>query len=122
MRGDELMQRIWLVDEVPGDALGCDSDEKKAADCFQDTIYREQDGRYVVQVPQKISPPKLGESMSLALKRYNDNKKALKQKGRWEDFVGAIQEYSQLGYAELVPPEELQVDPSSHSTCPYSGC
>ena len=121
VRGDELKQRIWLVDEVPGDALGYDSDEKRAADCFQDTIYREPDGRYVVQLPRKISPPKLGESRSLALKRYNHNEKALKQKGRWEDFAGAIQEYGQLGHAELVPPEELQKDPSSTFYFPMHG-
>ena len=63
----------------------------------------------------------LGESRSLALKRYNHNEKALKQKGRWEDFAGAIQEYGQLGHAELVPPEELQKVPSSTFYLPIHG-
>ena len=59
VRGDELMQEIWRIDEVPGDVQGYDADDKRA---FQDTIDREEDGRYIVQLPRKISPPELGES------------------------------------------------------------
>ena len=74
------------MDEVPGDTLAHGSDEKRAVDCFQDTTYRDEDGRYIMQLPRKSSPPQLGESRSTALRHYNHNEKALKQNGRWDNF------------------------------------
>ena len=64
-----------------------------------------------MQLPRKKSPPALGESRSLALKRYIQNEKSLQAKNRWEDFSQAVQEYGKLNHAELVAPDELHPAP-----------
>ena len=63
---DEILQKFWLVVEVPGDAPDLETEEKQAVEHFLDTTYRGEDGRYIVQLPRKKSPPALGEPRSLA--------------------------------------------------------
>ena len=118
---DDLLQRFWLVEEVPGDAQDLETEERQAVEHFLDTTYRGEDGRYVVQLPRKKSPPVLGESRSLALKRYTQNEKSLRAKNRWEEFSQAVREYGQLHHAELVPPEELHTAPPAVFYLPMHG-
>ena len=58
-RADEILQRFWLQEEIPGEATGLTPDEQSAVTCFKDTTYRDQDGRYYVELPKRDPQPEL---------------------------------------------------------------
>ena len=74
---------------------------------FHSTVTRNLQGRFSVSLPRKIPPLSLGESRSIALKWYLQNKGSLSKKNQWEAFHLGLDEYKVLGHAELVPEAEL---------------
>lgn len=100
---DELLQTVWEIDKVDGESRHHTTDEQEALSQFQDNVSRDPDGRYVVQLPRREPTPVLGESYGRASKRFEQNKKALLKKGKWTEFVKAVQEYPTMGHAEAVP-------------------
>ena len=71
-------------------------------------------GRYEVTLPRKPNTPSLGESRTQALQRYLSNEKSLMRKGNWQAFQKVIQEYLDLGHAQLVPPSTLKLSTESY--------
>ena len=69
-------------------------------------------GRY--EVPRKPHTPSLGESRTQALQRYLSNEKSLMRKGNWQAFQNVIQEYLDLGHAQLVPASTLKLSTESY--------
>ena len=61
---------------------GLSLEEQSALDYFQDTVTREDDGRYRVSIPKKENAPSLGHSKPQAVCRYEQNYKILVRKGR----------------------------------------
>ncbi len=64
-----MLQRLWAMDEVPGDH-DYTADEHQAIAHFKDTHQRDPDGRYRVQLPRKTPPPVMGASRPNAQKRF----------------------------------------------------
>ena len=60
-RADDMLQRLWAMDEVPGDH-NYTADGRQAIAHFKDTHQRDPDGHYRVQLPRKTPPPVLGAS------------------------------------------------------------
>ena len=112
-RADELLQKFWAIEEVPGEKVQWTKEERQAAEQFQDTSSREEDGQYVVRLPRKPSPGEIGESRSRTLKHYLQNERSLQWKGRGTELEEAIQEYGWLGHAELVPPNAPSKNPNA---------
>lgn len=83
------------------------TDEQQAEKGFKDTTVRLEDGKYQVTLPKKTPALPLGHSRTLALKRYNQNKKALVKKGQWQAFHKGLLEYSVMGHAERVGESDL---------------
>ena len=69
--------------------------------------------------PKKPDAPTLGESRSQALQRFTSNERSLQRKGTWEMFQAVVQEYMDLGHAQLVTSEELATPVSE---CHAWGC
>lgn len=92
----------WAVESVPGEG-SAPPEEQQAMDHFRDTVVRDEDGRYSVQLPRKSPAPQLGESRKIAEKRFLQNERALTRKGTWDAFNAAVKEYPDLGHAEEVP-------------------
>ena len=67
-------------------------------------VERNFEGRYVVQLPRKTE---LGDSKKTALRKFYSNRRFLKQKGTWDSFKVAVEEYLAMHHAELVPPDEV---------------
>ena len=63
----ELLQRIWALEEVPGDGDFLTSEELLAVSSFSETHTRSENGRYIVGLPKKDPPVPLGKSRSVAL-------------------------------------------------------
>ena len=76
-------------------------------DFFSNMVERNSEGRYVVQLPRKTPAIELGDSKKTALRRFYSNCRLLKQKGTWDSFKVAVEEYLAMDHAELVPPDEV---------------
>ena len=63
-------------------------------------------------LPKKETAKQLGESRSQALRRFLSLECNLHSKGQFNKFGEVIQEYFDLGHAEIVPAEDLTKPPS----------
>ena len=105
--GDELLRKFWEVEETPLSGSNLTPEEKKVVQHFSDNHSRRPNGRFVVPLPRKEDDKQLGESRSLALRRFLSLERSLRFKGQSMKFGEVIQEYFDLGHAEIVPPEDL---------------
>ena len=89
-RPDVIIERFWKTEDVPTPASPYTAEEATAIDHFKETITRDLDGRYVVQLPRKSPVPVQGESRSLAVKRFQSNKHSLEKNGTWPQLEAAV--------------------------------
>ncbi|XP_062708370.1 uncharacterized protein LOC134288239 isoform X1 [Aedes albopictus] len=109
---DELsqsIQRFWEVEDV-ADVVERSSEEEECEEHFKATHRRDASGRYIVELPLKESVSELGDSRSLALRRFHALERKLSQhpdlKKQYQDFMD---EYESLGHCKEVNVSE---DPS----------
>ncbi len=82
-------------------------DEKMALEHFEKTHTRQEDGRYVVELPRKENILSLGCSREQALRRHQQNSKSLARKGKLMEFNQALEDYAIRGHSEKVPEADL---------------
>ena len=70
---------------------------------FEVTFSRDELGRFILHLPKKNACPRLGESRTMAIKRFIGLERSLKAKGQFEEFAKEIKEYFELDHAEVVP-------------------
>ncbi len=104
---DIQLERLWRINSVPEDETQHSPEDQSALDQFKVSCSRLPDGAYRVSLPRKSSPPVLGESRSMALRRFYSNERSLQSRGLLEEFHKAMLEYISLGHAELVPHKDL---------------
>ncbi len=75
-------------------------------------------GRYQVSLPRKASIFSLGDSRKQALQRFEENEKPVSRKGKWTAFQQVVQEYLDLGHAELIPKTAMNSPVSEHYYLP----
>ena len=81
---DIQLERLWIINSVPEEDEAQHSPEpedQSALDQFKASCSRLPDGAYQVSLPRKSSPPVLGESRSLALRRFYVNERSLQNRG-----------------------------------------
>ena len=108
------------MESVPGEG-SAPPEEQQAMDHFRDTVVRDEDGRYSVQLPRKSPAPQLGDSRKIAEKRFLQNERALTRKGTWDAFNAAVKEYPDLGHAEEVPTADRSKPPGECYYLPMNG-
>lgn len=106
-RTDELLKAFWEAEEPPTKGPSLSPEEQSALEHFRDHTTHGPDGRYCVRLPRREDAPTLGHSRMQAIRRYEQNARSLKKKGKWEDFERAVSEYADLGHAERVPVAQL---------------
>ena len=104
---DELLSAFWKTEEPPSDISLESDEERQALSHFAQTHYRVDGGRYVVRLPKKNVSLSLGCSRDQAVRRYRQNQFSLEKKGKYANFVKALQEYKEMDHAEPVPAENL---------------
>ena len=77
---EQLLQRFWRLEDVPGFSSVLSREEQAAVDCFRDSHYRDSDGRYVVGLPRREPRLELGKSRETALRRYLSNERSFRWK------------------------------------------
>ena len=107
--GDDVLKRFWEIEEHhSNNDLTLTPDEKYVVEHFKANHLREEDGSFVVPLPRVPDLPQMGESKSMAVRRYLSLERSLKSKGKIKEFHSVMEEYVQLGHAELVPTPDLQ--------------
>ncbi len=101
------LQLLWEFDRLP-DIPVISSEDELALHHFEVTHEIQPDGRYVVSLPRVKNPPELGESRSIALRRFVQNERSLQRKEKIKQFNDVIEEYFTLDHAEPVPPNETK--------------
>ncbi len=113
---DQDLARLWELDQVPDSPAAMDDDQVIAD--FQSS-YTRHNGRFMVKLPRRCSPAKLGKSRPQAVRRLLANEKTLRRKDKLHTFNDALREYISLDHAEIIPRHEIDVTP--HYYLPVHG-
>ncbi len=105
----EDLQRLWDLDQVPQAPSHSKEDEQVIKDFNKS--YKRINGRISVSLPRISNPPTLGNTRRQALSRLLSNEKSLQSKGKLKAFSTVMQEYLDLGHAEIVPQIEVNQTP-----------
>lgn len=103
---EDVLQKFWEIEEVPM-AKFASVDDKCVLEHFKKTHRRMDDGRFEVTLCRRPGVAKVGESRSQALRRLMSLERSLAKKNQQTQFNSVIQEYIDLGHAEVVPVCEL---------------
>ncbi|XP_063890748.1 uncharacterized protein LOC126055712 isoform X1 [Helicoverpa armigera] len=92
------LNRFWELDSVhPQHKQTCE--ERSCEDIFVETTYRDADGRFVVTIPLKESPDVLGDSYSMAKRRFLSLERRLAKDAYLKQlYVSFMTEYIELGH------------------------
>ncbi|XP_035227769.1 uncharacterized protein LOC118199973 [Stegodyphus dumicola] len=83
------------------------SEDKKCEEFFKTTHFRDQNGRYVVKLPFKDNPSRLGNSKDLALQRFKSlERNLLRSPDTYDMYKHFMKEYLDLGHMEPVRSSE----------------
>ena len=82
-------------------------EEQEVVKHFKLNHSQNTEGRFVVSLPKQTSVEPLGESRSQAVRRLMYLEQSLKRKNQHQQFTAVMQEYLDLGHAEIVPNKDL---------------
>ena len=117
---EQLFRLLWTQEEIPGESTLSDED-CLAIEHFSNTHKRLPSGAYAVALPRRLPTPLLGESRSVAVKRFRQNERSLQRRDQWQAFADVLNEYSVLDHAEQVPPEDMAKSASEVFYMPAHG-
>ena len=104
---DTLMISFWKSEEPEAPPQPLSQQEKQVERIYVDTVsYWPLESRYQVALPWKPDVPPLGDSRSQALSRYISNERSIIRRNIWKPFQDVIEQYLQLGHAEIIPASE----------------
>ncbi|XP_071053632.1 uncharacterized protein [Onthophagus taurus] len=100
----DIMQRFWKQEDDTLNVSRLSSDERECEEHFNRTHQRDSDGRFVVRLPFRESPNKLGNSYSVAVGSFQrlELRFARNEQLRIE-YGNFMREYLSLGHMRQVP-------------------
>ena len=111
--GDDLLRKFWEIEESTKHESNLSPEEKFVVQHFDENHCRTSDGRFIVPLPKKPHAPPLGESRTLAVRRFLCLERSLRAKGEFDAVESVIKEYFVLKHAEPVPAADLDAPPGS---------
>ena len=66
----------------------------------------------MVPLPKRTDSRPIGESRPQAVRRFLSLERSLNCRGKFRDFESVMQEYLDLGHAEVVPSEDMDKPPA----------
>lgn len=101
---DKLLEKFWELERVPRMRLRSD-EQQFCEDHFVANTKRDEDGRYVVKLPIDPDAPKLGDSRTVALRRFLQmEQRFVKCPELKSEYVKFMSEYLQLGHMQRASP------------------
>ena len=110
---DDVLRKFWEIEESSSDQACLSAEERAVIHHFDSSHKRSREGRFIVPLPKDPGSQPLGESRSQAVKRFFSLERSLNSKGHFQDFNAVMQEYLDLGHAEVVPAADLEKLPES---------
>ena len=107
LTGDELLQKFWEVENCNFQSPSYSLEEQAVMDHFHANHSRDKEGRFIVPLPKKTGASPLGETRSMAVRRFLSLERSLHSKGNFHSFDDVINEYFQQSHAEPVPSKDL---------------
>lgn len=104
---EEMLRRFWETEDYGLQQPVLSLEERAVVEHFKEKHSRDESGRFIVPLPIRSNVTPLGESRSVAVKRFESLERSLRAKGRFEEFAVALNEYMNMDHAEPVPMEEL---------------
>ncbi|XP_038119981.1 uncharacterized protein LOC119770014 [Culex quinquefasciatus] len=99
---NSAVQQFWKMEQVP-DSPTLSSEEESCEEFYQRSHKRDVTGRYVVGLPFKEGVVELGESRSMALRRFLFLERRLEKDPELKhEYSKFLREYEELGHCELV--------------------
>lgn len=105
---DDLLQKFWEIEAAPNDGSSLSPEEQSVMQHFKNNHSRSEEGRFIVSLPKNPHAKALGESRSQAVRRFLSLERSLQAKNQFTEFSAVMEEYIELGHAELVPVADLQ--------------
>ncbi|XP_062704329.1 uncharacterized protein LOC109403153 [Aedes albopictus] len=117
---DLLLRSFWDTESC-GIETGFTTEEDQAEQHFVETHRRQEDGRYMVELPFKKGCPDLGDSKQMALKRLQAlDRRLMRNWNLATDYADFINEYISLGHmVELGPLDQYVAVPGQDYFLPH---
>ena len=109
---EDILRRFWEIENAASSDTGLSPEERSVVHHFEVNHQRTSTGRFVVPLPRKPEVQSLGESRSQAVRRFLSLERTLHSRNEFGKFGDVINEYFDLGHAELVPPADLNAPTS----------
>ena len=112
--GDNMLAKFFELEEPPKLHKAFTPEEQRVEAHYEEShTYLEEEGRYMVTLPKTPGDLQLGDSRTQAINRAKANERSLIRKDRWPAFQAVMAEYLELGHAQLVNIQDLQLPASS---------
>ena len=99
---DANLTKFWEMEEVPSTKL-LSPEEQTCENHFRNNTQRNSEGRYVVRLPFNENKGKLGNSRSMALRRFHMLEKRFDKNPQLkENYCTFMQEYEKLNHLSLI--------------------
>ena len=108
---DDILRKFWEIEGSPSDQVSLSVEERTVVRHFESHHTRSKEGRFIVPLPKDPNARLICESRSQAVRRFLSLERSLNLKGRFQDFNSVMQEYVDLGHAEVVPVSDLEKPP-----------
>ncbi|XP_050532284.1 uncharacterized protein LOC126900516 [Daktulosphaira vitifoliae] len=104
---DTTLKKFWDLEEIPF-TRHLSPDDKMAEQIYQKTTTRIKGGQFMVTIPFRTLRPILGDSKSMALRRFKFLEARLNNNQTLRDqYVDFMKDYLTTGHMELVPLTEI---------------
>ncbi|UYV67559.1 hypothetical protein LAZ67_5001210 [Cordylochernes scorpioides] len=109
LESEDLIKRFWELESIPSEEIPT-KEEKDCESHYLKNVVRDESGRYIVRLPFKESAEKLGQSKSIAIRRFLNLKKRLEQNENiYVQYKQFMNEYIRLGH--MMASCSLQTEP-----------
>ncbi|CAD6216228.1 GSCOCG00012868001-RA-CDS, partial [Cotesia congregata] len=108
----DLIQRFWLLDEIPQTNQLLSPDEQACEDYYKSTVQRDPNGRYIVKLPFQRPANSLGRSKEAAERMLNRIIKKMETEPSYKEaYTKFLTEYESLGHMQAIPTADLEPEP-----------
>ncbi|XP_044250699.1 uncharacterized protein [Drosophila takahashii] len=100
------LQKFWELENVQSSAK-LEPEDDQVEKHFLATHSRDENGKYIVELPFNTENPEFGGTLQGALKRFKSVERRLQQNEQLRtQYVHFMREYTNLGHMREVPPEK----------------
>ncbi|XP_046868338.1 uncharacterized protein LOC124460789 [Drosophila willistoni] len=101
------LQRFWELEDISS-TTKLEPDDEQVEKHFLATHTRDEKGKYIVELPFKVTNPEFGDTLQGALNRFQSVERRLQQDANLRaKFVNFMREYFDLGHMRELPPDEV---------------